>query len=86
MSLHSVRFDEDTEEALEDVCGAAGVSVSVALKQGILALRVGLAAAKSSRPFEIYEKINLGPGGYAKASARNAKRAVADILRRKHKR
>jgi hypothetical protein len=86
MSLHSVRFDEDTEEALEDVCEAAGISVSLALKRGIIALRDGLAATKSSRPFEIYETIDLGPGGYAKAPARHAKRAIADILRRKHKR
>jgi hypothetical protein len=86
MPLHSVRFDEDTEEALEDVCEATGFSVSQALKRGILALRDGLATAKPSRPFDVYMTIDLGPGGYALAPARNAKQAVAQILKRKYKR
>ena len=86
MPLHSVRFDAETEEALEFVCEATGSSVSSALKRGILALREGLAARAAVRPYDIYETIELGPGGYASSPARNAKRAVVDVLRRKHKR
>jgi hypothetical protein len=82
MRIRKVRFDQDTEKALQEVCRATGISVSLALKRGIRALRSGLAATTSSSPFEIYETIDLGPGGYAKASARNAKSAVIDVLRR----
>jgi hypothetical protein len=84
MALHSVRFDEETEGALLDVCEATGFSVSLALKRGVLALREGLAATKVARPFDIYKTIDLGPGGYAGAASRNAKRAVVDVIKRKH--
>ncbi|HET6285027.1 MAG TPA: hypothetical protein VFH73_28980 [Polyangia bacterium] len=84
MPSHSVRFDEETEEALEHVCKASGTSVSVVLKRGVLALRDGLASAKTTKPFDIYRALDLGPGGYAQAPAPHAKRAVAEIIRRKH--
>ena len=86
MPLHSVRFDEETEEALEQVCEATGASVSVALKRGILVLRKGLAMAPARRAFDVYRTLDLGPGGYAQAPARRAKHAVAAIIRGKHHR
>jgi hypothetical protein len=86
MALHSVRFDEETEEALGDVCEASGISVSLALKRGILALRDELSSNKTARPFDVYKTIDLGPGGYATSPTRNAKRAVVDVIRRKHRR
>jgi mitochondrial fission protein ELM1 len=60
-----------------------GFSVSQVLKNGVLALRDQLASRRIARPFDVYKTIDLGPGGYLKAPARNAKRTVADIVRRK---
>jgi hypothetical protein len=84
MPLHSVRFDDETEDALEHVCEATGTSVSVVLKRGVLALRDGLASAKTTKPFDVYSALDLGPGGYAQAPARRAKQSVAEIIRKKH--
>jgi hypothetical protein len=86
MPLHSVRFDDETEEALEQVCEATGASISVALKRGVLVLRDGLASVATTRPFDIYRALDLGPGGYARAPARRAKQALGEIISRKRKR
>jgi hypothetical protein len=82
MPLHSVRFDDETERALEEVCAATGASVSVALKRGVLALRARLA----TRPYDVYASLDLGPGGYAAVPARRAKAGVAAVIRRRGKR
>jgi hypothetical protein len=83
MPLHSVRFDDEAEAALEEVCEATGASVSTVLKRGVIALRDGI---ESRRPFEVFRLLDLGPGGYAKAPARGAKRAVGEVVRKKHRR
>jgi hypothetical protein len=84
MPLHSVRFDEETEQALVRVCDATGSTPSEVLKEGVVVLAERVARRKSPRPFEIYRQLDLGPGGYARAPARRAKDAIRAILRRKH--
>jgi hypothetical protein len=86
MPLHSVRFDEETEEALNRVCEAMGASRSDVLKKGVMALARKLAANATSRPFDIYRTIDLGSGGYARAPARKAKQAIRTVIRAKHER
>jgi hypothetical protein len=36
------------------------------------------------RPWDLYRKLKLGRGGYARAPARTAKFAVREIVRKKH--
>jgi len=38
------------------------------------------------KPYDVYRGLDLGEGGYAVAPAREAKSAVAEAIRRKHKR
>jgi len=40
----------------------------------------------SRKPYDIYRELDLGGGGYASAPAREAKSAVAALIRRKHNR
>jgi hypothetical protein len=84
MPLHSVRFDAEAEAALLLVCDATNSSPSEVLQRGVLALAKGLGRKAQPRPFEIYEKLDLGPGGYARAPARQAKPALAALIRKKH--
>ena len=37
-------------------------------------------------PYDVFQELDLGPGGDAAAPARSAKDAVADVIRRKHDR
>lgn len=86
MGLRTVRLDTEAEQALEDIRRATGMTISVALKRGLLALRRGLADERNTTAWEVYEKIDLGPGGYAVASSSKAKQAIREVVRRKHRR
>ena len=61
-----------------------GLSISEVLKRGVMTYRAEALGETTRRPYSIYEQLDLGPGGYAQAPAKNAKTAVADIIRKKH--
>jgi hypothetical protein len=86
MALRSVRLDDETEEALARVREATGDSVSQVIKTGIVAVSRRLSRGPGVGAYEIYDQLDLGRGGYARAPARKAKQAIQDILRRKHRR
>ena len=86
MATRTVRLDEESERALAEVRRATGTSVSGALKHGLVAARDALRGESSVTPFDVYRTIDLGPGGYAHAPARQAKRALRALLRRKRSR
>lgn len=86
MGSRTVRLDDEAEDALDEVRRATGMSISQALKTGLVALREKLREEKKPTPWEVYERLDLGPGGYATAPARQAKEAVREAVRRKHRR
>jgi hypothetical protein len=84
MATRTVRLDADAERILAEVRKAKRLSVSAALKHGLLVLRDSLAAdGPAPSPYAVYKKIELGKGGGSRTAARNAKSAVKDLLRRK---
>lgn len=83
MGTRTVRLDEESERILAEVRRAKQLSVSAALTQGLVALRDAIREeGPSSAPYEIYSRLDLGPGGYARAEARRAKQEMARVLRR----
>lgn len=86
MGSRTVRLDDEAEEALQEIRRATGMSISQALKKGLLALRGRVAEERKATAWEIYEKIDLGPGGYAVAPSTKAKAAAREAIRRKHRR
>jgi hypothetical protein len=87
MATRTVRLDADSERILAEVRKTKRLSVSAALKEGLLVLRDSLAAQGSAAtPYAIYRTIDLGKGGGARAAARDAKSALTTVLRRKVKR
>lgn len=84
MSTRTVRLDSESEKILEEIRRSTGLSASAALKQGLRAFREELGKEAARRPYEIYEGLDLGPGGYATAPSTDAKRAARDAIRRKH--
>ena len=85
-STRTVRFGEEDERQLLFVCDSMDMSVSDALKYGLAVAGNELRAKAGPTPWEVYEAIDLGQGGHAKASARKAKQAVRAIIARKHQR
>jgi hypothetical protein len=86
MATRTVRLDDESERMLAEICRARSLSVSEALKAGLHAARNELKAKPSAPPYEIYRGIDLGPGGYARAPARDAQRAIRRVLRERRAR
>lgn len=86
MSIKTVRLDPSSEALLRGLVRRTGLNASQTLKAGLRALDESLQAKNRSPFYEIYRTLDLGPGGYARALARDAKRAVKEIIRQKHRR
>ena len=86
MGSRTVRLDDEAESALREIRRTTGMSISEALKRGLLVLRRTVQEERSRTPWDLYERIDLGQGGYSVAPARDAKRAVRDTVRKKHRR
>jgi Arc/MetJ-type ribon-helix-helix transcriptional regulator len=86
LGTRTVRLDDKSEEILEEIRRTTGLSASAALKRGLRALREEVGREATRRPHQIYERLDLGPGGYASASSSEAKSAAKRAIRLKHRR
>ncbi len=86
MGSRTVRLDADTEKVLQHIVRKTGLSVSDALKKGILVLRDEITHKPAKTPFDIYETLDLGPGGYARAPSTQTRLGVQQAIKRKLRR
>jgi hypothetical protein len=86
MGIRTVRLDPETERVLDEVLRATGLSVSAALKKGLLTLREEVARQAHRTAYEVYRELDLGPGGYANAPSTDTRRGVRAAVRRKVRR
>lgn len=86
MGVRTVRLDDETEKVLRDVVRRTGWSVSTTLKRGLMVLRDQVTEQARVTPFDLYRKLDLGPGGYAVAPSTETRRGVVAALRRKSRR
>ncbi|WP_295436632.1 hypothetical protein [uncultured Thiodictyon sp.] len=84
MGTRTVRLDDEAEKTLERLRTITGLSISEVLKHGLKAYEGQALEQTGPKPYDIYSKLDLGEGGYAIAPAREAKSALAEIIRRKH--
>lgn len=83
MGLRTVRLSPEAERALQVVARATGLSISGVLTKGVLALSEETSRRAAATPYEIYARLDLGPGGYAIAACTDVRRAVRTAIRRK---
>lgn len=83
MGIRTVRLDDQTEKVLAQVTKKTGWSLSAALKRGLLVLRDEVGRSNMQSAFEIYRRLDLGPGGYAPAPSTETRRGMQIALRRK---
>jgi hypothetical protein len=83
MGVRTVRLDEEAEKAFADIVHTTGLSISGALKQGLLVLRTQLTQQAPPAPYDIYAELDLGPGGYAVAPSTETRRGVQEAIKRK---
>jgi hypothetical protein len=86
MGLRTVRLDDETEKVLKQVTKKTGWSVSTTLKRGVLVLRDEVRRSGQQSAFEIYRRLDLGPGGYALAPSTETRRGMQIALHRKSRR
>lgn len=86
MAIRTVRLDDEVERTLNRLRGITGLSISELLKRGLRAYEAVALEQARRTPYDIFRDLDLGPGGYASAPARDAKAAIADVIRQKHKR
>ena len=86
MGIRTVRLDEETEKVLEQIVTVTRLSVSGAMKKGLLVLRNEVVREAQRVPYDIYKELDLGPGGYAVAPATQTRRGVQAAIRRKLRR
>jgi hypothetical protein len=86
MAIRTVRLDDESEECLRQIREATGMPMSEAFKQGLRSLRRQVQESPPENAFTIYERLDLGPGGYSKTPSTDTKRGVAMAIRKKLRR
>jgi hypothetical protein len=85
MATRTVRLDDEAEHVLASLTRSTGLSISEVLKRGLMAYKEQAQNAPAPRaPYDVFRRLDLGPGGYARAPARDAKAAVRAAVARKH--
>jgi hypothetical protein len=86
VATRTVRLDEEAEAALQQIREVTGLPISEALKQGLRSLKERIAEESGRTPYDLYQRLDLGPGGYAIAPSTQTRRGVATALRKKFRR
>lgn len=83
MAIRTVRLDPEAEATLQQIRDATGLPISEVLKQGLRSLKEQVQHGSGHRPYDFYERLDLGPGGYAIAPSTQTRRGVTMALRKK---
>ncbi len=86
MGTKTIRLDEETEKILQQIIQSTGLSISGALRKGLHILHREIDQHTHLTPYDVYQKLNLGPGGYAIADSTQAREGVRKALQKKHRR
>jgi len=86
MTTRTVRLDAEEERVLAEIVRKTKLPVSDVLRRGLRALEKEALETAPQRPFEIYEQLDLGPGGYANLPATESSRGAREAILRKHRR
>jgi hypothetical protein len=86
LATRTVRLDAEAEKALREVQVATGLPISEALKRGLRSLREQVRREAGRTPYDVYQELDLGPGGYAVVPSTDTRRGVREAVRRKLRR
>ena len=86
MATRTVRLDDEAEAALQQIRDATGLPISEALKQGLQTLKQRVERESGRTPYDVYQQLDLGPGGYSVAPSTDTRRAVITAIRKKLRR
>ena len=83
MGTRTIQLDDDAEATLSALCNQTGLSISEVLKRGLQAYVALAPKVPTETPYQVFSRLDLGPGGYAIAPAKSAKKAATEAIRKK---
>ncbi len=83
MAIRTKSLDDESKECLRQIREATGLPINEAFKQGLRSLRRQVQESPPENAFTIYERLDLGPGGYSKTPSTDTKCGVAMAIREK---
>lgn len=86
MATRTVRLDNEAELVLREVQETTGLPISEVLKRGLHALRDRVRQESTRTPYDVFQELDLGPGGYAIGPSTGVKRVVRRAVAQKHRR
>ena len=84
MSIRTVRLDNDAEATLATLQKQTGLSISNVLKRGLETFAMEAREKTATKPYEVFRRLDLGPGSYAVGPAANAKDLASETIRKKY--
>jgi len=85
MGMKTVRMEPEDEKLLERLRRRTGLTTSDILKRGMRLLDESLATQPTKSAYEIYCKLDIGPGGYAIGPSTETSKSVREAILRKHR-
>ena len=83
MATRSVRLDKEAESALAEIINRTGVSISEAIKMGLVECRDSARKTRKKSPSDFFASYDFGEGEYTIAPARKSKAALKAKLKNK---
>ena len=83
MATRTVRLDAEAEKTLQEVREVTRLPISEALKRGLRSLQEQVRREVGRTPYDVYQELDLGPGGYAVAPSTETRRGARQALKRK---
>ena len=83
MAIRTVRLDNEAEATLREIREVTGLPISEVLKQGLRSFKQQVRETSGHRPYDLYQRLDLGPGVYASVPSTGTRRGVAMAMRKK---
>lgn len=80
MGTRTIQLSQDAEAQLTALQEITGGSVSEIVSRGLDMYAASITDVAPERPYDIYRRMDLGPGGYAVGSAAQSDDVVAEVI------
>lgn len=82
MGTRSVRLDNEAEDVLSEILKKTGMSISDAIKQGLMAYREKAKSQNHKNPSDFFKGCDLDEGGFSLGPARQSRSILKDKIKR----
>lgn len=84
MGTRSVRLDNEAEDVLTEILKRTGMSISDAIKQGLIAYYEKAKSEQNKTPSDFFDECDLGEGGYSIGPARQSKTILKNKIKQRN--